>query len=257
MPQKRARAPSNTKNGGNPVTKKKKVEINEQQKQQKQDFVPDKITRSTPVPPSPAKNTTRSRNKIDVNAKAGNAARECTVPTDILDDADNKILSQRYNLLVQGRYRAHKQAQELPYYLSRPKGMLPLVLDNTQNSPEVAERKRKEQEKELREWINLGVNSCHLPNVVLRVAGLTSQDAEDEEEEEEERERRERQWEELAEKEDNAEDNEEMVKEVGAADTAGNSVVEDPAKEDASSGDEDYAKNYYESENEDGGENEN
>ena len=124
---------------------------------------------------------------------------------------------------------------------------MPLVLDDSQNSPAMAESLRRDQEKELREWVNCGDSSAHLPSVVLRVAGLTSKDAEDaeDEEEEEDGERGDRHWEKIAKKEDMLEDVPvwKSAKEVAAA-GAKEAVAED------SSGDDDYAIDHYASDKE-------
>jgi hypothetical protein len=193
------------------------------------------MTRSV-VAPVPSPHKVVDNFQVTVSEKQGNAARECPVPTDILDDADSKVLSQRYCLLVQERYRAQKQAQELPYYLSTRKDILPLVLDESQNTPSHAENEQRDQERELREWINCGTFSAQLPNVVLRVAGLTSKDAEEAEEYEDEEERGEKHWDIVAEKEKRMVDDDDHHQKK---------KVEVVEEQEDSSGDEDYAKDYY------------
>jgi|TARA_B110000091_G_C13633008_1_gene397937 hypothetical protein len=236
MPTKKKRARTTSSTDGASASNHKRVKV---------EMPPPKLIPAPSPAPHPVNDPRQSKNVL--TDKKGNAARECTVPTDILDYADSKILSQRFCLLVQARYRAHKQAQELPYYLSRRKELVPLVLDDSQNSPAIAESLRRDQEKELREWVNCGDSSAHLPSVVFRVAGLTSKDAEDaeDEEEEEDGERGDRHWEKIAKKEDMLEDVPvwKSAKEVAAA-GAKEAVVED------SSGDDDYAIDHYASDKE-------
>jgi hypothetical protein len=230
-------------NNNMPSTHSSQQQLQQQQQQQQQHG--NRLSRTT---------------KPTASDAIGNASRQCRVPTDILDESDSKVLSQRYILLVQERYRAHKQSQELPFFLSRPKELLPLVLDNSQNSPAVAEHKRNQQERELRHWINLSSSAVELPNVVLRVAGLTSRENDDEEEEDDDMinlSRQDSYWqkkraaeEELQQKESSSSSSTSSAKDHSASSSTGK---DKDNEEDDDDDDEDYGKNYYESEDDEAG----
>jgi len=253
MPKKRARATSNESNTQSTESNVKKIKkekkIIPKAKSSTPAYIQAKLDNSLVAAHAPT-----DRRKKPKPGEMGNAAREVRVPDDILEESDSKILSQRFILLVQERYRAHKQSQELPFYLARPKEMFAaVVLDKDQNSPAVAEHKKRHQEKELRQWINSGPSAAHLPNEVHRVAGLNARDSDEDEDEDED------ELIDLSHAENSLKRAEEKERRKRQDSTNSEPDKKEPTKvvdEEDISGDEDYAKDYYASDDDEGGGNE-